>query len=258
MLKYGVLGSGIGYTLSPKIHSIVFDKLGVNASYDVIDLPTDGLPSEIKRLKNEYDGFNVTKPFKTEIIKHLDEVKCSLGAVNTVRRENGTFVGYNTDVKGFYLSLTRMTGEIKGQSTLVLGAGGASEAVISALVTAGADVSVNNRTTVKAVALAEKYRIKVWNGEKPTVIINATSLGLDGISNPLPNGVDTSECKYAYDLIYKPSETPFMTFCKKAGAKVSNGLGMLVYQAILADEIFIGQSLDVDGLYEEIMKIIVE
>ena len=260
MLKFCVLGSGISYTLSPKIHNAVFAKLGVKAEYGVTDISKDGLAEHISVLKNEFDGFNVTKPFKNEICKYLNENNARIGAVNTVKRSNGKYFGENTDVYGFMQSLTKMTGDVRELNVLVLGAGGASEAVVCGLTEACADVTIFNRTQEKAKLLADKFGCK-WaessSGLKPELIVNAVSLGNDGVSNPMPS-VDLTSLKFAYDLIYSPERTPFLKQCEGAGAKVENGLGMLIYQAIEADEIFLDRrgQLDKEMLYALVEKTI--
>ncbi len=257
MLKFCVLGSGIGYTLSPIIHATVFGELGVSAIYGVTDIPVAALRGHVDALKNEYDGFNVTKPFKKEIMLYLDEVDGKTNAVNTVKREGGKHTGYNTDVFGFAESLKSLVPDLHGINALVLGAGGACESVVSALKDGGADVTVINRTYGRAELVSELYGVKAArsvSGLRPELLVNCTSVGNDGVTSPIPYGTDMSALRYGYDLVYSPAHTAFMKDCESVGAKTSNGLGMLVCQAIKADEIFLGRKLDVLGLYKKALK----
>ncbi len=255
MLKFCVLGYRIQYTLSPVIHGAVFDVLGVNATYGVEDIPSEELESNIPRLR-EYDGFNVTKPHKLAILPYLDEVLSPISAVNTVKRSGDRLAGYNTDVGGFGRDIRSLAGDLTGVRTLVLGAGGAAEAVVCSLTGSGADVAIINRTKAKAEALAARYGASVASELKPQVIVNCTSAVNDGGEFVLPAEVDASELKFAYDLTYSPPITPFMAECERRGAKTANGLGMLVRQAIEADEIFLGRQLDGDALFAEVMKVL--
>ena len=243
MLKLCVTGSGIGYTLSPVIHSAVLSAMGVEAEYSVCDIPAEEFHSRAPGLIRAYDGFNVTKPFKRDIISFLDRLETDgMDAVNVVKCSGSEAVGYNTDAAGFAVALHDLAGDVRGANVLMIGAGGAAEAVACALKTAGADVSVVNRTHAKAEALAEKYGMRAVRGASEAgavdVIVGCTTPSADAPA--LPEGVDTSALKYACDIVYSPRVTPLMLACEAAGAKTSNGLGMLIYQAIIADEIFTG------------------
>lgn len=257
MLKFCVLGSGISYTLSPLIHNTVFGELGVKAVYGVEDIPPEKLDDNIPRLRETYDGFNVTKPHKLAIIPYLDKCNTALGAVNTVKRRCNKWTGDNTDVYGFKSDLLALTTDVKNKRILVLGAGGAAEAAVRGLTDLGGDVTVLNRTESKAIALAGRFGAKGTGsavGLKPEIIVNCTSVGNDGKTSPVPEALDKSALAYAYDLVYSPSHTAFMRECEKAGAKTSNGLGMLIRQAIRADEIFLGKTLDEPELYQVILN----
>ena len=150
---------------------------------------------------------------------------------------------YNTDIYGFGLAFDGLCGDVRGEKVLVIGAGGAAEAVLCALKNRGADVTVVNRTFSRGRELAEKYGMKAAEtsiGLRPSVIVNCATVGNDGVSSPLSGREDLGDLKYAYDLVYSPAHTQFMKDCEKAGAKTSNGLSMLIYQAVVADEIFLG------------------
>lgn len=243
MLKLCVTGSGISYTLSPVIHKAVLGAMGVEAEYGVEDIPADKFAAAAPRLISSYDGFNVTKPFKRDIIPFLSSLETGgLDAVNAVKVCGGRAVGYNTDAEGFMLSLEQLTGDVCGADVLVIGAGGAAEAAVYALAGRGASVTVYNRTYSKAAALAAKAGVRAIerasDAGRAEIFVNCATPPAPA----LPTGADTSALKFAYDLVYSPAHTPFMAACEDAGAKTSNGLGMLIYQAIIADEIFSGRS----------------
>lgn len=256
MLKFCVLGSGISYTLSPLIHKTAFRALGADADYFVEDIPSGELGENIVRIKKTYDGFNVTKPFKQDIMLYLDGIDCKVDAVNTVTVRGGEHIGSNTDVFGFASALRDLAGDVRGMRTLVLGAGGAAEAAVCALTDAGADVAIYNRTPERAIGLATRYKaapVSSVKGLKPELLVNCTSVGNDGVTSPIPDGLDMSALRYGYDLVYSPAHTAFMSDCEKAGAKTAGGLSMLIYQAIAADGIFLGCEPPAE-LYEEIRK----
>lgn len=243
MLKFCVLGGGIKYTLSPLLHGAVFALLGVDASYTVCDVSEKEFPDCMKELASEFNGFNVTKPYKRAVLGYLAERRTEIEAVNTVVNDGGRLIGYNTDVYGFGLAFDGLCGDVKGKSVLVLGAGGAAEAVLCALKARGADVTVVNRTFGRGKALAEKYGMKAaerTDGMRPAIIVNCATVGNDGVSSPLGGREDLGGLEYAYDLVYSPLHTQFMKDCEKAGAKTACGLSMLIYQAVVADEIFLG------------------
>lgn len=243
MLKFCVLGEGIKYTLSPLLHGAVFAELGVNAEYTVRDVDETRFDECMKELVSDFDGFNVTKPYKRAVLGYLAEKRAEIDAVNTVINDGGRLIGYNTDIYGFGLAFDGLCGDVRGEKVLVIGAGGAAEAVLCALKNRGADVTVVNRTFSRGRELAEKYGMKAAEtsiGLRPSVIVNCATVGNDGVSSPLSGREDLGDLKYAYDLVYSPAHTQFMKDCEKAGAKTSNGLSMLIYQAVVADEIFLG------------------
>ena len=249
MKKFAVLGSGITYTKSPLIHNEVFRLLGADARYTVENIAADALGENIERLFAEYDGLNVTVPFKKEIRKYV-EADCA--AVNTLlcaARE-----GYNTDGFGFYRDVTRYFGSVNGLDALIIGAGGAAEIVARTLTDAGAAVTIISRDKSKAAELAKRVGGASEITSPPELIVNCTPVGWDGLANPLASDISLQRLKYAYDLIYPTFVTPFLAAAKSAGAKIANGLGMLVYQAIKADELFLGAKIDCDDIYEKIVK----
>ncbi|MCL2370611.1 MAG: shikimate dehydrogenase [Firmicutes bacterium] len=234
MKKFGLLGYNITYSLSPKIHTEYYGAKGIDASYELVD--TASLSSVLDRLRL-MDGFNVTQPYKQEILEYIDELRTDAGAVNTVKVVNGKLIGYNTDGAGFLVHIKELgkVADLKNKATLILGAGGAATAIVPVVRAKGAMVYIHNRSVDKAKALGIVADISKI---KPQVIINCTTLGLKG-EDCLPNGIDLSKLEFAYDTIYNPPETPFLKKAKKCGAVIANGYRMLECQAYEAIKIWL-------------------
>lgn len=240
MKKFCVLGHKIGYTLSPRLHASFFATLGENAVYDATDVEEDDLRETVSHLLKTYDGFNVTKPYKEKVAALLGKD----APVNTVRC--GDRASTSTDAEGFLQDYTHAFGAPAGK-ILVLGAGGAAKAVADALENrAGVFVSVYNRTYEKAKALA-RGNIAATESAAGSydAVINCTSLGLCG-EQSAPDTLDFAGVSFAYDLIYVPPQTPFLQKAAAAGVKTRNGLGMLIYQAVAAQEFWRGKPFDED------------
>lgn len=260
MKKFALLGHDIGYSLSPKIHACIYRHFGIHASYTLLSVPREELPAAVKTLR-AYDGFNVTKPYKLDILRYLDADKSGIGTVNTVVSDNGRLTGYTTDGFGFMRHLDMMYGSPRGRRCLVLGAGGVARIIVPELVAAGAEVYIFNRTEARAVELAGACGCGVLRQTevsdcRPQIIINCTSCGLKRGENPLPP-IDMTELEFAYDTIYSPPVTDFMKSCAPF-ARTENGLGMLILQAIKADEYLlkINTMSDINSLYNEIKEAI--
>lgn len=250
MKRFALLGHDIGYSLSPTIHGMVYEHYGLDATYTLMDVPKEKLGAAIETLKREYDGFNITKPYKVDILPYLDD-RNGYDSVNTVVNRDGRSIGYSTDGDGFVRHFTEFF-DAKGKNVLVLGAGGVARIIVPALIDLGGRVFVYNRTPERAKALCERTGATVWTGEKPSYIVNCTSCGLHAGENPLPPETDLSALTGVYDTIYAPPQTDLLKQCASCGATAVNGLGMLVWQALKACEYLCGVKRD-DTLYRKIM-----
>ena len=240
MKKYALIGEGISYTLSPKLHACISDVTGRACSYDVIDVGCDELEAARARLLG-YDGYNVTKPFKQAMlgVALVGEAK-AIGVVNTVMPK--TNEGYNTDCYGLREALRQ--GNMfpaAGARVLVLGAGGAARAAMYAL--RHCNLTVSNRSIEKARLACEALGVQARVVDREStqgeydLIVNATTLGLQG-EDCVPEGVCVSKGGACFDMIYAPQSTPFLQWAEAQGARTQNGLRMLVLQAIRAREIW--------------------
>lgn len=254
----GIFGNPIGHTLSPVIHDTLSESLKIDERYIPFHIE-DNLGDYVE---NAYEagilGLNITVPYKQEVMKYLmetDEAARSIGAVNTlVRTENG-YKGYNTDMPGLARALASEKIELSGKKVIMLGAGGAARAVAYMCMKYGADCTyIVNRTYEKALALAEDMNRQFQSDrvipvvaadyrqipEGKYIFIQCTSVGLhEGDGLPLVEDDDFYRMAVCgVDLIYNPEKTPFIRRLEQLGTKAVNGLKMLLYQGILAYELW--------------------
>ena len=234
MAKYGLIGYNIGYSFSKTFFNFKFEKENRNDSYENFDIPVLSEISEILENNPDLKGLNVTIPYKKSIIQLLDEVDkeaLQIGAVNTIKiNKDGTLKGYNTDHYGFSKALMEFL-PIKEKKALVLGTGGASKAVKYVLEIMNFEVTQVSRTkTDNNITYTDLNRDII---KQNYLIVNCTPLGT------FPNIEEFPDIPYeyltkdhlAFDLTYNPRETKFMKLSKDRGARRSNGLKMLEYQA---------------------------
>lgn len=233
MNKFGLIGKNIDYSFSRNYFSDKFEKENLDCTYENFDL--DDL-SEVQTLleSKTIKGLNVTIPYKKAIIPYLDEidpVAAKIGAVNTIKfLNNGKTKGFNTDYIGFSTSLQQFL-PLSINSALILGTGGASDAVAYALKAMNFKISFASRRTSQTNFLYEELDQEIIQNH--LLIINTTPLGT------FPDISEFPDIPYEfltphhllYDLIYNPLETTFLLKGKKQGAKIFNGLEMLIHQA---------------------------
>lgn len=265
MNSFALIGYPLGHSLSPLIHNELLKIKNVDGSYNLKEIEPNSLTNEFNVLK-KLNGFNVTIPHKTAIIPCLDKLdsKAELfGAVNTVKCGDVT-IGYNTDCVGFLRSLEMAKIELKG-NVLVCGAGGVSRmfAFESALNNCNVTIAVREKSFDSAIKIQNEIKDKL-NREINVVKFDDLNEGFDLIINGTPVGMypNTNSCvikeeivkksKAVFDAIYNPEETLLLKYAKDAGIKYLNGLPMLVWQAAVAEEIW----LDVKFTLKDIEKVI--
>lgn len=272
---YGIFGHPVSHSLSPLMHNSAFAALGLDCVYTAFDVHPDDIGKAADAIRAlGISGVNVTIPHKQAIIPHLDEVSPDAkhtGAVNTVKNEGGRLTGYNTDVGGFMRDAREELGiSPEGASVLLLGAGGAARAVISAFGMNGAKrIAIANRTPGKAEKLAEEFGrffpdttiYPVDSGDAGAMtkelgltdlLVNSTSGGMEGASGLEINIGALRDGAAVYDLVYKPRETKLVKEAKALGRKAVGGLGMLLYQGALSFEIWTGENAPVDVMRKAI------
>ena len=274
----GLLGDPVEHTMSPLIHNTLSDIVGLNNVYVPFHTRSENLESAVKgAYALNILGLNVTVPHKYEVMKYLsaiDEGGQAIGAVNTlVRTENG-YKGYNTDMLGLLREVRSYGVELDGQDVIILGAGGAAKAVAYMCVSNGAGhVYILNRTVAKAQAIADHMNDFFGNQsmtamsiqdyhklpEKKYIVFQSTSKGLYPHSDEvvIEDPAFYKLISVGIDLIYKPFCTGFMSLCRQAGAKSYNGLKMLLYQGIIAYELWNDITIDeetADEIYRKLLK----
>ena len=236
--RYAVIGNPVAHSKSPWIHAEFARATGQAIDYGRIEAPLDGFAATVQRFRSAGGkGANVTVPFKEEAFRlcaRVSERARVAQAVNTLVLDSG--FGDNTDGVGLVIDLTaHLEFPLRGKNILVLGAGGAAQGVIGALLEAGAvGLVIANRTASRATELARRFSDVIGCGFDGLaghfdLIVNATSAGLTDDALLLPSGLFNKNV-LAYDMVYG-RDTPFLAAARKAGARTSDGLGMLVEQA---------------------------
>ena len=249
MIKLGLIGSDITHSLSSAVHTCVMDKLGIEGEYTHYTVEKGGLPAFMESVKaGEINGFNVTMPHKTDIIPYLDfmdEESISYNAVNTVNIVNGKLHGYNTDAVGFVLSLEEQGVEVEGKNIIILGTGGSASSLALKFA----------RLNAKSVDMVSARDIP---SELPScdILVNATPLGMQGKAADFTDfGFLDSlhNAAVVCDLIYAPPKTTLLKEAEARGLKIINGLGMLIYQALISDEIYLNTKIDLHEMKNYVM-----
>lgn len=260
----GLIGNPVEHTLSPLIHNTLAARLGQELVYVPFRVEQGKLQEAIKGAEAlNILGLNVTVPYKSEVIAHLaeiDELARNIGAVNTLVRTADGYKGYNTDMEGLYRAMASEGIKIAGEQIILLGAGGAARAVAWLCASKGAErVYLLNRTQDKAETIAEEVNASAGRKvicpmrladyatipEGRYLAIQGTSVGLSPNDEDVVIADDAfyEKIHTGFDLIYNPWETKFMRLVKAHGGRAYNGLKMLLYQGIIAYELW--NSVDV-------------
>ncbi|CAI7977651.1 MULTISPECIES: shikimate dehydrogenase [unclassified Parafrankia] len=258
--RAAVLGSPIGHSLSPVLHTAAYERLGLDWTYTAIECDEAGLPGMLDRLRDEpgWAGVSLTMPLKTAAVDLLDDVEPTaalLGAVNTVVvREDGRLAGFNTDVDGVGYALRRLTGGAAPVQPLVLGAGGTARAVVAALARVGATrVAIVAR---RPDAVAELVGIGARLGVSVTalpwdILSGGMPAGPDLVVATTPAGVTDELARRPWpvtcallELLYHPWPTALAACAYRGGARVVGGLEVLAGQAVGQVCHFTGRPVD--------------
>jgi shikimate dehydrogenase len=259
----GVIGDPVAHSLSPVFQQAAFDALGIPARYERWQASALDLPARINCLRNtDYFGANVTVPHKVAVVGLVDthsETAQRLGAVNTVINRDGELHGDNTDLYGFMRSLLTARPSVERDRVLIIGAGGASRAVVAAVAEIGVTgITIANRSPDRAEQLLADLRIDGaeiipltdWDVmgaiRDHSVIVNATSIGWNDDQTVLaPELLDAVDPQgLIADLTYR--DTPLLVQAKARGIATLDGLPMLVYQGARSFELWTGQAAPID------------
>ena len=266
-----VVANPIKHSISPFIHNQAFEATHTNGVYVAWEVEATDLAETVANVRRyQMYGINLSMPYKEQVISYLDQLSEEarlIGAVNTVVNREGTLIGYNTDGKGFFKSLPSF--KISRKRLVLLGAGGAAKAILAQAILDGVSqisVFVRSSSMEKTRPYLEKiqnttgFRVDLLALEdvqelqdsitQADLLVNATSVGMDGFSQPIPTSIVLPEKLLVADVIYQPFETPFLKWARNQGNQSINGLGMLLYQAAEAFELWTGKEMPTDQIWE--------
>jgi len=262
-IRLGIFGWPVAHSKAPQMHESAASALGIELRYERFEVTPDDLADAVRR-KHEagIDGYNLTVPHKEAIMALIDEVAPAaraIGAVNTVVRVDGGYIGHNTDAPGLVRSLEEAGVQVGDARVVVVGAGGAARAAVVGLANAGAsEITVLSRRPEQGEALVRSLGAHVecaldaaplseasWSFETATLLVQATSATLE--SNPgafafaaaLPIDALPAEAAVV-DMVYKPVKTSVLTRAEERGLSIVDGLGMLLHQGAIAFEMWTG------------------
>lgn len=261
----GIIGDPVEHSLSPAIQNAAFNHLNINCVYIPLHVYPEQLSLVMQTIKAFFVGINVTMPYKQDVIPYMDEIDLFaqlVGAVNTIKVDNGRLLGFNTDGVGFLQSLKQELGfSPENRRIAIIGAGGATRSVAMSIAQSKAEkLTIINRNINKAHSIKKlindnfkdiKIEVLSLSDDLPKfihdfeLIINATPVGMESDESPIDSSILRSGQLVA-DLIYRLDETKFLREAKKSGAKTMSGKSMLLYQGAASFEIWTKESAPVD------------
>ncbi len=270
----GLIATPIRHSKSPMMHNTAFEALGLDYVYLAFDLGREQLDGAVKGLRAlEVRGFNVSMPYKTEILNYLDVVDSSarlIGACNTVVNENGVFHGYNTDGMGYMAGLKDNGFDPVGKKITVLGSGGAATAIVMQAALDGvAEIAIfngddpfyaraqhnaqviNENTGCKATVyrLEDRERLKKEIAGS-YILANATNVGMGRLEGRklIPDDSFLYPGLIVTDVIYSPEETALLKMAREYGCRTMNGLPMMLFQGAAAFRLWTGREMPIDAV----------
>lgn len=277
---YGIFAHPIKHSLSPFLHNQSFLDNDIDARYLAFDVEPNEFDAAMKSIQAlNIGGLNLSMPYKEKALSYMDELSPEaefIGAINTILNRDDVLIGYNTDGIGFVRSLEAENIQLANQRVVLLGAGGASKAVAYQLCQNHVKEIIifkrKNRTFQEVCnyfkGMSEKCHIpirvfpyedhlnlnhKIKNSD---IIVNCTNIGMGHLEEAMPiNDLSILEKnQVVVDLIYQPQETLFLKGAKKRGCHTINGLGMLLYQAAEAFNIWTGSDMSISNIEETVKR----
>ncbi len=261
MKNFLVIGNPVDHSLSPKLHREIYRQLGIEASYEKLELKEKKIPEILAKLKaGDLHGINVTIPYKETILRLLDDIAPkakNIGSVNCVSIHADKVTGHNTDSVGFTNVLGLRQVPIAGQHFVVMGAGGSARSVVYALLRSMAGkVTVINRTDKRAAKLISDMKpfnestslitspIDAIDTSVPLTWINCTPLGMGSLQEKSPVPIDYIQSNHhVMDLVYQPLRTTFIKEADRKNANVITGLDLLIEQGLESCRIWFGRDI---------------
>ncbi len=271
-----IIGCPIEHSMSPIMHNAVIKDLNLDYVYLAFNVNPYDLKLAVKALKTlDVKGINVTIPFKEKIIKYLDEINPigqKIGAVNTIKNEDGYLIGKNTDAEGSKKAILNSGYAISGRNVLILGAGGAARALSYGLANDINKITIINRNKNRAEKLAKElnrnFGIDIKSKKFSTSTLKEETKKADLLINTTPIGmypnVDITPISaeffhkdlFVFDVVYNPLETKLLKEAKECGCKTLGGLDMLVYQGVSAFEWWTNEKPNVNIMKSKIIEFI--
>ncbi len=238
MKRFGLIGKELSHSVSPRLHQAIADIYKLSLSYELIDIKKEVLPVYITALKNgTYDGFNVTMPYKTEVMQYIDEVSPrakKMGAVNTLYLKEGKVCGDNTDYYGIKETIIHAGIDVKDKPVYILGTGGAAKSGYVALEDLGAKPIVVKRAEDTVTDLFKQVITYEQMDQSVNILVQATPVGMyphvEGSILPKEKVAG----KIVFDYIYNPLETKIMSYANQA----FNGLLIVIIQAFYSESLW--------------------
>ena len=267
---FGLLGHPLGHSMSPFIHQALFALSGRPQPYALHDVAPEDLKTQVPKLLAG-QGFNITIPYKVEIIPFLTQLseKAELyQSVNTVEIKDGRYIGHNTDVDGFLHGVRSLGVELSQGPVLMLGSGGVANMIATEVVLAGSPltIAVRKEDVKQAAALKERLlkikpeaEITTCLLDEPNgsyrLLVNATPVGMYPNTQSCPVTPEIiRQAEAVFDLVYNPFETQLVQTAKSLGLPAGGGLSMLVWQAAVAHEIWFGDSFTDQQIQQVILQ----
>lgn len=258
--RYAVLGSSLPHTWSPFIHNSLFTAAGLDAIYLPVTVPEEKLGSVTDVFRSCFSGFNVTIPYKERIIPYLDDVDDAVkacGAVNTVDIREGRMIGHITDGLGMLRAIEECGIVTEGTDVLILGGGGAARVAGYEFLSRGGNVTFAVRSMEKGERLANELAETQSDGRTRIhsclltdiigahdILINCTPVGMYPNTEAMPVSEKViSRCAAVFDAVYNPRKTQLLAYAEQRGIPCVEGLGMLFYQAVEAQKLWLGSSI---------------
>ena len=257
---YAIIGNPIEHSLSPLIHNAAFEHLRLNCVF--LAFKVERLQEAIMGIRAlGLKGVSVTVPHKVEVMDYLDEIEevaGKIGAVNTIVNQEGRLLGYNTDWSGAIKALEEKV-ELKDKKAIVLGAGGAARAIAFGLKEKGANLTILNRTVIKAEKLASEIDcqsggLELIESSNPDILVNTTSLGMHPKEDGMPVKKEFLNDMLVFDIVYNPLKTRLIKEAEHNGCATIMGLEMFINQAALQFKLWTGKKAPL----ELMRKIVVE
>lgn len=260
-LRFAVLGESLAHTWSPPIHNTLFRQAGIDAVYLPITVPKDRLASAVDVLRSCFAGFNVTIPYKEQImplLDELDETARACGAVNTVENRGGRLIGHITDGSGMLRAIQEGGIDPSGADVLILGGGGAARVAAYEFLKRGGRATLAVRSIEKGARLVRELADTQQDGSSRIevaalhdlsdsnavhdILVNCTPVGMYPNTNECPvDEAVITRCGAVFDAVYNPRVTKLLDSARRIGIPAIEGLGMLFYQAVEAEKHWFGE-----------------